>query len=60
MAYRLAPLFCRPWTLNGMTPRLIENHYELNYGDALRRLNAVSPSSTRSILPRLRPKRSTG
>jgi Fe-Mn family superoxide dismutase len=42
MPYQLAPLFCRPWTLNGMTPRLIENHYELNYGDALRRLNAVS------------------
>ena len=42
MPYRLAPLFCRPWTLNGITPRLIENHYELNYGDALRRLNAVS------------------
>jgi Fe-Mn family superoxide dismutase len=42
MTYRLAPLFCRPWTLNGITPRLIENHYELNYGDALRRLNAIS------------------
>ena len=42
MQYRLAPLFCRPWTLNGMTPRLIESHYETNYGDALRRLNAVS------------------
>jgi len=42
MPYRLTPLFCRPWTLNGMTPRLIESHYETNYGDALRRLNAVS------------------
>jgi superoxide dismutase, Fe-Mn family len=42
MQYRLAPLFCRPWTLNGITPRLIESHYETNYGDALRRLNAVS------------------
>ena len=28
--------------MNGITPRLIENHYELNYGDALRRLNAIS------------------
>lgn len=37
MRYQLAPLFVRPWTLNGITPRLIENHYELNYGDALRR-----------------------
>ena len=32
MPYRLAPLFCRPWTLNGITPRLIESHYENNYG----------------------------
>src|SRR5262245_54974776 len=42
MQYHIAPLFVRPWTLNGITPRLIENHYELNYGDALRRLNAIS------------------
>ncbi len=42
MQYHLAPLFCRPWTLNGITPRLIESHYEGNYGNALRRLNAVS------------------
>lgn len=40
--YQLAPLYCRPWTLNGITPRLIESHYENNYGDAMRRLNAVS------------------
>ena len=42
MRYHLAPLFCRPWTLNGITPRLIESHYENNYGDALHRLNAIS------------------
>jgi Fe-Mn family superoxide dismutase len=42
MQYHLAPLFCRPWTLNGMTPRLIESHYEGNYGSALRRLNAIT------------------
>jgi Fe-Mn family superoxide dismutase len=42
MQYRLAPLYCRPWTLNGITPRLIESHYELNYGDDVRRLNAIS------------------
>ena len=40
--YRLAPLFCRPWTLNGITPKLIERHYEGNYGSALRRLNALT------------------
>ncbi len=42
MKYRIAPLFCRPWTLNGMSPRLIESHYEHNYGAALNRLNAVA------------------
>jgi Fe-Mn family superoxide dismutase len=42
MQYRLAPLFCRPWTLNGITPRLIESHYERNYGGELRRLNAIA------------------
>src|SRR6478735_5672802 len=42
MQYHLAPLFCRPWTLNGITPRLIESHYENNYGDALNRLNVIT------------------
>jgi len=42
MRYHLAPLFCRPWTLNGITPRLIESHYENNYGGALNRLNAIT------------------
>jgi Fe-Mn family superoxide dismutase len=42
MKYRLAPLFCRPWTLNGISPRLIESHYEGNYGGALNRLNAIT------------------
>jgi len=40
--YQLAPLYCRPWTLNGITPKLIESHYEGNYGNALRRLNAIT------------------
>jgi len=42
MRYLLSPLFCRPWTLNGMTPRLIESHYEINYGGAVKRLNAIT------------------
>ncbi|CAN5869038.1 Fe-Mn family superoxide dismutase [soil metagenome] len=42
MRYHLAPLFCRPWTLNGITPRLIESHYENNYGGALHRLNVIA------------------
>ena len=42
MRYPLAPLYCRPWTLNGITPRLIESHYEVNYGGVVSRLNAIS------------------
>src|SRR3982751_1873463 len=42
MRYRIAPLFCRPWTLNGISPRLIESHYEHNYGDTVARLNAIT------------------
>src|SRR6185503_11644349 len=42
MSYRVAPLSCRPWTLNGISPRLIESHYEHNYGAALNRLNRVT------------------
>ena len=42
MRYHLAPLYCRPWTLNGISPRLIESHYENNYGAVLNRLNTVS------------------
>jgi Fe-Mn family superoxide dismutase len=42
MRYNIAPLYCRPWTLNGITPRLIESHYENDYGRALNRLNAIA------------------
>jgi superoxide dismutase len=42
MRYQLAPLYCRPWTLNGISARLIESHYENNYGAAPNRLNAIS------------------
>ena len=42
MTYQIAPLFCRPWTLLGFTPRLIESHYENNYGGTFTRLNALS------------------
>ena len=41
MRYQLAPIFCRPWVLNGLSQRLIESHYENNYGGALKRLNAI-------------------
>lgn len=60
--YAIAPLFCRPWTLNGMTPRVIESHYEINYGGAVNRLNAVTaelealdPAATRpDVIRRLK------
>ncbi len=42
MRYQIAPLFCRPWTPNGISPRLIESHYENNYGRALNHLNAIA------------------
>jgi Fe-Mn family superoxide dismutase len=42
MRYQLAPLPCRPWLLQGLSPKLIESHYENNYGGALRRLNAIT------------------
>jgi superoxide dismutase, Fe-Mn family len=42
MRYQLKQIHCRPWTLNGLSLKLIESHYENNYGGALRRLNAIS------------------
>lgn len=46
MRYQVAPLFCRPWTINGMTPRQIESHYENNYGGAVLRLNTIADELT--------------
>ena len=42
MRYQLTPIYCRPWLLNGLSQKLIESHYENNYGGALRRLNAIT------------------
>src|SRR6188474_3885505 len=42
MRYHLTPIPCRPWVLNGLSLKLIESHYENNYGGALRRLNAIT------------------
>ena len=42
MRYQLKQIFCRPWTLAGLSLKLIESHYENNYGGALRRLNAIT------------------
>ena len=42
MRYNLTPIHCRPWLVNGLSLKLIESHYENNYGGALRRLNAIT------------------
>jgi len=42
MRYTLKQIHCRPWTLNSLSLKLIESHYENNYGGALRRLNAIT------------------
>jgi superoxide dismutase, Fe-Mn family len=42
MKYRIKQIHCRPWTLSYLSVRLIESHYENNYGGAVRRLNAIS------------------
>jgi Fe-Mn family superoxide dismutase len=42
MRYQLKQIYCRPWTLSGMSLQLMESHYENNYGGALRRLNAIT------------------
>jgi len=42
MRYQLKKIHCRPWTLSGLSLKLIESHYENNYGGALRRLNAIT------------------
>lgn len=41
MYQEITPLPVRPWTLNGLSERLIVSHYENNYGGAVRALNAV-------------------
>lgn len=42
MRYTLKQIHCRPWQLNGLSLKLVESHYENNYGGALRRLNAIT------------------
>src|SRR5215470_699210 len=41
MRYQIAPLFCRPWTLLGITPKLIESHYEIS--EELAALDPAAP-----------------
>jgi superoxide dismutase, Fe-Mn family len=41
MQQEITPIAVRPWTLNGISERMIVSHYENNYGGAVRTLNAV-------------------
>ena len=41
MPYVMKPLSCDPARVRGMSERLIISHYENNYGDAVKRLNAI-------------------
>ncbi len=41
MRQEITPIPVRPWTLNGISERMIVSHYENNYGGAVRTLNAV-------------------
>jgi Fe-Mn family superoxide dismutase len=41
MQRRIAPIPCKPRTLNGLSDRLIVSHYENNYGTAVRLLNSI-------------------
>jgi Fe-Mn family superoxide dismutase len=41
MPQSIAPIAVRPWTLNGLSERLLVSHYEHHYGSAVRTLNAV-------------------
>jgi len=41
MPYAVTPLSFKPHRLNGLSDRLLESHYENNYGGAVRRLNAI-------------------
>ena len=41
MPHHIRPLSFKPHQLNGLSQRLIDSHYENNYGGAVRRLNAI-------------------
>src|SRR5690242_21942808 len=41
MHHPIEPIHCRPWLLNGLSLKLLESHYENNYGGAVRKLNAI-------------------
>ena len=42
MTYSTKPLSCDPTKLSGLSEKLIQSHWENNYGGAVRRLNAIA------------------
>ena len=42
MTYAIKPLACDPTRIKGMSEKLIDSHYENNYGGAVNRLNAIT------------------
>jgi Fe-Mn family superoxide dismutase len=42
MRYQITPIHCRPWLVAYLSVKLIESHYENDYGGALRRLNSIT------------------
>jgi Fe-Mn family superoxide dismutase len=42
MRRKIEQIHCRPWLLNGLSLKLLESHYENNYGGAIRKLNAIA------------------
>ena len=60
MRYQIAPLFVRPWTINGMTPQMIESHYENNYGGAMRKLNAITEKLENADFEKMLPSELAG
>src|SRR5258707_6528772 len=41
MQRHIIPIPCKPWTVNGLSDDLLVNHYENNYGAAVRSLNSI-------------------
>jgi Fe-Mn family superoxide dismutase len=41
MTQKIAPIAFRPWTLNGLSERMLVSHYENIYGATVRSLNAI-------------------
>jgi Fe-Mn family superoxide dismutase len=46
MRHEIIPIPVRPWTLNGISERMLVSHYEHDYGAAVRALNAVRAELT--------------